>query len=139
MNSLQKHLMAPKYLGISCLKFYLNTLVSVSEQKPRQHYGTISDVRVHIVIFSVQQAIAANSFLTPPTTITSGDVETAFTESDHVITGEIHLGGQVHFYMETQVSLAVPNGEDGQMEVFVSTQDANAVQVWRQFDLSCYI
>lgn len=44
-------------------------------------------------------------------------------------TGEIHIGGQEHFYLETNCTLAVPRGEDGEMELFVSTQAATKTQV----------
>ena len=39
------------------------------------------------------------------------------------------MGGQEHFYLETNVTLAVPRGEDGEMELFVSTQSASKTQV----------
>ena len=39
------------------------------------------------------------------------------------------MGGQEHFYLETNACLAVPKGEDGEMELFVSTQNANETQV----------
>lgn len=41
----------------------------------------------------------------------------------------MHIGGQEHFYLETNVTLAVPRGEDGEMELFVSTQSASKSQV----------
>uniref|UniRef100_A0A8C8A1D0 xanthine dehydrogenase n=1 Tax=Oryzias sinensis TaxID=183150 RepID=A0A8C8A1D0_9TELE len=39
----------------------------------------------------------------------------------------MHIGGQEHFYLETHVTLAVPK-EDGEMELFVSTQSPNDTQ-----------
>jgi len=39
------------------------------------------------------------------------------------------MGGQEHFYLETNVTLAVPRGEDGEMELFVSTQSTTDTQV----------
>uniref|UniRef100_A0A8D1SZS0 aldehyde oxidase n=1 Tax=Sus scrofa TaxID=9823 RepID=A0A8D1SZS0_PIG len=41
---------------------------------------------------------------------------------------EIHLGGQEHFYMETQSMLVVPKGEDQEMDVYVSTQYPKYIQ-----------
>lgn len=38
------------------------------------------------------------------------------------------IGGQEHFYLETQVSIAVPKMEDGCMEVFTSSQHPAEVQ-----------
>ena len=38
------------------------------------------------------------------------------------------IGGQEHFYLETQACLAVPKGEDGEMEIFASTQNPSNLQ-----------
>jgi len=43
--------------------------------------------------------------------------------------GEMYLGGQEHFYLETHSTVAVPKGEDGEMELFVSTQNLMKTQV----------
>lgn len=43
--------------------------------------------------------------------------------------GEICIGGQKHFYMETQSMLAVPKGEDKEMDLYVSTQHPAIIQV----------
>jgi aldehyde oxidase len=46
-----------------------------------------------------------------------------------LVTGEIHIGGQEHFYMETQSMLVVPKGEDGEIDIYVSTQFPKYIQV----------
>lgn len=46
-----------------------------------------------------------------------------------IASGEVCLGGQKHFYMETQSMLAVPKGEDKEMDLYVSTQHPAIVQV----------
>lgn len=43
--------------------------------------------------------------------------------------GEIYIGGQEHFYLETHCTIAVPKGEAGEMELFVSTQNTMKTQV----------
>lgn len=48
---------------------------------------------------------------------------------DFLLTGEMHMGGQEHFYLETNFTLAVPKEEVGEMELFVSTQAATKTQV----------
>lgn len=50
--------------------------------------------------------------------------------ADDIVEGEVSMGGQEHFYLETHASLAVPRGEDGEMELFVSTQNPTETQVW---------
>lgn len=44
-------------------------------------------------------------------------------------TGEVHVGGQEHFYMETQRVLVIPKTEDKELDIYVSTQDPAHVQV----------
>ncbi|KAA0711294.1 Xanthine dehydrogenase/oxidase [Triplophysa tibetana] len=80
------------------------------------------------VIVTIQDAISHNSFYHPVRTIKSGDVAQGFKDSDHILQGEIHIGGQEHFYLETNCTIAVPRGEDGEMELFVSTQSASKTQ-----------
>uniref|UniRef100_A0A5F8HK87 xanthine dehydrogenase n=1 Tax=Monodelphis domestica TaxID=13616 RepID=A0A5F8HK87_MONDO len=42
--------------------------------------------------------------------------------------GELYIGGQEHFYLETHCTIAVPKGEEGEMELFVSTQNTMKTQ-----------
>jgi xanthine dehydrogenase/oxidase len=56
-------------------------------------------------------------------------VEAAFKSADHIVTGEVRLGGQEHFYLETHCTIAVPKGEDNEMEIFCSTQNPTEAQV----------
>ncbi|KAM8905353.1 xanthine dehydrogenase/oxidase isoform 2-T2 [Spinachia spinachia] len=79
-------------------------------------------------VVTIQEAIAAQSFYQPIRTLQRGDLEAGFKQADHVVEGEMHIGGQEHFYLETNVTLAVPRGEDGEMELFVSTQSAAKTQ-----------
>ena len=67
--------------------------------------------------------------MTEPESKCTGDTTAAFLEADHILEGEQYLGGQEHFYLETQACFAIPKGEDGEMEVFVSSQGTKAVQV----------
>ena len=56
-------------------------------------------------------------------------MEAAFKSADHIVTGEVRLGGQEHFYLETNCTIAVPKGEDDEMEIFCSTQNPTDTQV----------
>ncbi|XP_028826747.1 xanthine dehydrogenase/oxidase isoform X1 [Denticeps clupeoides] len=79
-------------------------------------------------IISIQDAIDSQSFYQPVRTMKKGDTAQGFKDSDHILEGEIHIGGQEHFYLETNCTVAVPKGEDGEMELFVSTQTASKTQ-----------
>ncbi|KAF4040191.1 Molybdopterin-binding domain of aldehyde dehydrogenase [Phytophthora infestans] len=78
-------------------------------------------------VTTIEEAIREKSFILPAHTINSGNVETGLAESDIVLEGEVHMGGQEQFYFETNVSLCTP--QEGGMEVFSSTQAATKAQV----------
>jgi len=68
--------------------------------------------------------------------INYGNVNTAFASSDHVIEGEVRVGGQEHFYMETHSVRVVPRGEDGELDIYVGAQFGTDIQV-RKFHELC--
>ena len=88
-------------------------------------------IHLHVMLmFSLQQAIDANSFLeSDPITIKKGDVVEGFKGSDVIVEGEMYVGGQEHFYFETHTCIAVPSGEDNEMTVIASTQHPQLIQV----------
>lgn len=62
-----------------------------------------------------------------PLTLKRGDAATALAEAPKRVRGRMRLGGQDHFYLEGQVSLAVP-GEDDEVTVYCSTQGPSETQ-----------
>ncbi|XP_072274825.1 aldehyde oxidase-like [Pyxicephalus adspersus] len=80
-------------------------------------------------ILSVEDAIKHNSFFQPDKQILHGNIEEAFKKADHIIEGEIHIGGQEHFYLETNSVLVVPKGEDNEFDMYISTQDPTTAQI----------
>lgn len=81
-------------------------------------------------IFTIEEAIQQDSFFQHFRHIQKGDVDKAFEEADHVFTGTARMGGQEHFYLETQACLAVPKPEFGEMEIFSSTQNPAETQAY---------
>ncbi|EMC95084.1 hypothetical protein BAUCODRAFT_577650 [Baudoinia panamericana UAMH 10762] len=81
-------------------------------------------------IFTIEEAIAAGSYFDHYRYIHNGDVEKAFKEADHVFTGVARMGGQEHFYLETNAALAIPKPEDGEMEIWSSTQNPSETQAY---------
>ncbi|KAG8239015.1 hypothetical protein J437_LFUL005072 [Ladona fulva] len=81
------------------------------------------------VIVTIEDAIKFNSYFKNfERHLSDGNIEEGFRKSDHVLNGEIHIGGQEHFYLETNCTIAVPKGEDDEMEVFSSTQNPSESQ-----------
>ncbi|KAG6011629.1 hypothetical protein E4U54_007979 [Claviceps lovelessii] len=81
-------------------------------------------------ILTMEEAIEQKSFHPVHREIKKGDAEEAFRTCDYVFTGSIRMGGQEHFYLETNACVAVPKREDGELEIFASTQNANETQTF---------
>ncbi|XP_028905633.1 xanthine dehydrogenase/oxidase-like [Ornithorhynchus anatinus] len=58
-----------------------------------------------------------------------GDLQKGFAEANHIFEGEVHVVGQEHFYLETHSCIAIPKGEEGEMEIFVATLCPMILQV----------
>jgi xanthine dehydrogenase large subunit len=76
---------------------------------------------------SVDDALASDLHILPDYTFRKEDSATALVASQNRRKGCLRIGGQEHFYLEGQVSLAIP-GEDGDMLVHVSTQHPSECQ-----------
>jgi xanthine dehydrogenase large subunit len=77
-------------------------------------------------LVSVDDALAAESYILPEYTFLTGEPDAALAASPHRVSGSLRIGGQEHFYLEGQVALAVP-GED-EMLVYSSTQHPSELQ-----------
>ncbi len=78
-------------------------------------------------ILTVEEAMEANSFIMPPKGITRGDAAAAIANAPHKIKGTTRTGQQEQFYLEGQITYAVPK-EDGQLTLYVSTQHPDGNQ-----------
>jgi xanthine dehydrogenase large subunit len=78
-------------------------------------------------IVTIEEAIAADSFHSDPVRIVRGDAEGALRGNPHRLEGELAIGGQEHFYLETQCSLAWLD-ESGGLMVESSTQHPSETQ-----------
>jgi xanthine dehydrogenase large subunit len=78
-------------------------------------------------IFSIDDAISAGSFLGGERIIARGDAQAALSSSKHALEGSLTVGGQEHFYLESQAAIAYP-GEHRTMTVHSSTQHPTEVQ-----------
>eukprot|EP00756_Hemistasia_phaeocysticola_P005791 Hpha_TRINITY_DN13504_c0_g1::TRINITY_DN13504_c0_g1_i2::g.111519::m.111519/K00106/XDH; xanthine dehydrogenase/oxidase len=79
-------------------------------------------------IVSVREAVRQESFFPGFRKLEKGDVDTAMAAAEKVLEGEVLFGGQEHFYLETQATLASP-GEGNEMEVLTSSQALNKTQM----------
>ncbi len=79
-------------------------------------------------ILTIEDALTADSrFESGPVIWTKGDAAAALAKAPHVIEDRIEMGGQEHFYLESQAALALPQ-EGGDMVVHSSTQHPTEIQ-----------
>jgi len=73
-------------------------------------------------ILTIEDAIKAKSFHNKFLEIQCGTLEECLTASDTIVEeGEIRMGGQEHFYLETNSAFVIP-GENDELTVYNSTQ-----------------
>lgn len=90
--------------------------------------AVVADYRRLPPILSIEDAIAAGSFHSGPLAIRRGDAAAAaLSRAAHRIEGEIQIGGQEHFYLETQATLAWLDPSGG-VSLHSSTQHPSETQ-----------
>ncbi|GFO23340.1 xanthine dehydrogenase/oxidase [Plakobranchus ocellatus] len=83
--------------------------------------------KVMTPILTVEDSLArGKEFESKRKTTVIGNPDDAWKSVDHTVEGTVSMGSQYHFYMETQVTLAVPS-EDG-IDLYASTQNSDLCQ-----------
>ncbi len=78
-------------------------------------------------VLSPLDAHAAGQYVVPPMHLLRGDARLAIAQAPHRLKLQFDLGGQEQFYLEGQISVAVPV-EDGGMKLWCSTQHPSEMQ-----------
>ncbi len=78
-------------------------------------------------VLDVVEALRKKHFVLDSHTHQRGDSASALASAPRRLQGTLHIGGQEHFYLETQISSVMPT-EDGGMIVYTSTQNPTEVQ-----------
>ena len=89
-----------------------------------RHVLEIEPLPAHITVL---EAHAAQSYVLPPMHLLRGDAKAGIAKAPRRLKGTISLGGQEQFYLEGQISYAIPTENDG-MHVYCSTQHPSEMQ-----------
>jgi xanthine dehydrogenase large subunit len=112
-------------------EFLGDPVVLIGAQSRESLHLAKKAVRMHVEpmppVFTIDEAIALDQFIGPKRTIARGDADAALADSEHVLDGTLEIGGQEHFYLESQAARAVP-GEDGSVAIESSTQHPTETQ-----------
>jgi len=80
-----------------------------------------------VPVLDVVEALRKKHFVLDSHQHKIGDSEAKLATAPNRIQGTLHIGGQEHFYLETQISSVMPT-EDGGVIVYTSTQNPTEVQ-----------
>ncbi len=78
-------------------------------------------------VLTALEAHALQQYVVPPMHLARGDAAAALAAAPHRLQGRFSLGGQEQFYLEGQISVAIPQ-EDGGMLLHCSTQHPSEMQ-----------
>ena len=78
-------------------------------------------------LLTARQAHAAGQYVVPPMHLNRGDAAAALAAAPHCFEGEWSVGGQEQFYLEGQISYALPQ-EDRSLLIHCSTQHPSEMQ-----------
>jgi xanthine dehydrogenase large subunit len=78
-------------------------------------------------VLTAREAHAKQQYVLPPMHLARGDASNAIANAPHRLKDTLEVGGQEQFYLEGQISYAIP-GEDGRVLVHCSTQHPSEMQ-----------
>ena len=112
---------AGQVLGLVVARSRTQARLAVQKARPR--------IEPLPAILGTRAAMAQQSFVLPPAQLQRGDVSTALSGASLQMHGQMAMGGQEHFYLETQIAVAAPS-DDGGWQIDSSTQHPGEVQHW---------
>jgi xanthine dehydrogenase/oxidase len=57
-----------------------------------------------------------------------GDVDKSLADAENIIEGTVLIGGQEHFYLETNCCIVIPSDDDKELQLHLGTQNLTAAQ-----------
>ncbi len=79
-------------------------------------------------ILNIEEAIKAGNYIGAPFLQERGDAPGAIAAAKHRLEGCLHTGAQEHWYLETQMALAIP-GEGDEITIHSATQNPTETQL----------
>ncbi|HBF89224.1 MAG TPA: xanthine dehydrogenase molybdopterin binding subunit [Bacteroidales bacterium] len=78
-------------------------------------------------VLTIEKSMELGNLIQPPRKIETGNIEEAFKSAKNIIEDILYVGGQEHWYLETQTALCFP-GEGQEIKVYSSTQNPSEIQ-----------
>ena len=113
-----------------CVGAIVGLIIAQNEQSA-QDAANVVRVKYTLLsprIFSISDAILHQSFLADEERLEQGNLQEGFAQSAFILDGKVKIGGQEHFYMETNAYLVIPSKDGGELTVYLGAQDPSAAQ-----------
>ncbi|MFM8866523.1 MAG: molybdopterin cofactor-binding domain-containing protein, partial [Limnohabitans sp.] len=108
----------------------LGLVLGKSHRQARQAARRVRiDAEAQAPVLHAREALARQQFVLPRVQVQRGDAAQALQAAPHRLAGSLEVGGQEHFYLESQIAYAIPQ-EGGQWLIHSSTQHPGEVQHW---------
>ncbi len=78
---------------------------------------------------NARDAQSQNATVLPRVHVARGEAQSAMDRAPHQLQGQLEIGGQEHYYLETQIAYAIPQ-DNGEWLIHSSTQQPGEVQHW---------
>ncbi len=118
-------------LAREAVEFVGQVILVVAARDPltaqRAAAAAIIDYQPLPAILTIEDALEQRHYVDAPHCHRRGDPDGTLADAPRRLQGQLRIGGQEHFYLESQVASVIP-GEDGAMMVFSSTQHPTEVQ-----------
>ena len=103
--------------------------VAADTLEAARHAATLVEIKYRPLParLCVEDALAHQDYIAEPHVQQRGNAEAAIASAPCQLQGQMHVGGQEHFYLEGQIASVVPE-EDGGMTVYASTQSPTKIQ-----------
>jgi xanthine dehydrogenase molybdopterin-binding subunit B len=79
-------------------------------------------------ILTIEDAINHQSYFGDEICLRQGDINQSFVDTNHILEGELFIGGQEHFYMETNACMVIPSNDDQEITLYMATQSPTSAQ-----------
>jgi xanthine dehydrogenase large subunit len=130
-NAFGPGLQDEELLANELVRYRGQPVVAVASESKEAVAAALKLVRIEVeprpAVLTIEEAIAQQQFIGPTRRIARGDATAALATAERRLAGELVIGGQEHFYLETQAALAVP-GEAGEITIHSSTQNPTEIQ-----------
>ena len=103
--------------------------VAAKDRESARRAAKLADIRVEALpaTLEIEAALEQQAWVDEPHEMNRGEAAAAIAASEHRLRGELKTGGQDHFYLEGQASMAVPL-EDGDLLIHSSCQHPSELQ-----------